>query len=899
MASSRPLGWATIATLFLARQVTTVPSRVVSGAMRSASETGAITETAATAATTNMRFLTTCSSPVAGRRDADCIGASPNNLEAQFSDWTWPTSFLQERVTPSGVVPSDVMERRGEELLEFDEVRARLAERCASEAGRDAATVIAPSPDPEIVRDRHRRTAEALELRRLGIAVPAGIGDIRQAATVAQRGGVLDVDALGAVMASARGMNEMATSVTTHADVAPMLTTIAVGIDTVLTDRLASEIDRALDGHGGIKDDASIELGQVRRALGGARSAATEALRSAAQRAGQHLQEGFTTQRAGRPVLAVKASSRSAVPGIVHDRSASGQTVFIEPLDVLDANNRVRELEAGERIEVERVLARLSTGVGEVAIALADAIERTAQIDLAVASAALSSAWNGCVVEATTADVALVRARHPLLDPAGAVPIDLPLAGLRALVISGPNAGGKTVALKTLGILALANQCGIRPPAAAARLPVFDRILVDIGDDQSIERSLSTFSGHVRRLREILAVAGPRSLVLLDEVAAGTDPVEGAAIARAVLEALVAHGALVLVTTHHHELKAWASETATVANAAVGFDAERLAPTFSIRVGEPGASHAIEVADRLGLDGDVLESARRIFGQERGGVEALLQEAAAARVTAEAERDAAFAERDEAARVREAVELREAELAARLERMRRDATAARQRVREEARDELAALQAELTAFRAELAAARREERRRAAGAAASSDAERDRRLGAAAAAASRAGMALAESVRPAAPPPNLAVGDRVLVADLGVRGEVLAIEGGTVEIQGPSARLRLDVARLVRDARVGDPAMAITSETRPVLSTVPYALDVRGQRVEAACAAVRAHVDAAAMAGLETVRIVHGRGTGALRAAVREELVRHALVERSELGGPDEGGDGATIGTLS
>lgn len=791
------------------------------------------------------------------------------------------------------------MERRGEELLEFDEVRARLAARCVSVAGREVALAIAPSPDPALVRDRHRRTAEAIELRRLGIAVPSGIWDVRPAAMVAAHGGILDVDLLGEVLATARGMSEIVASVTTHADVAPTLAEIAGAVVTVTLDRLANDIDRALDGHGGVRDDASIELAQTRRALVGARSAATEALRSAAQRAREHLQEGFITQRAGRPVLAVKASSRSALPGIVHDRSASGQTVFIEPLEVLEANNRVRELEAGERIEVERVLARLSQAVGDVAESLTDAVARVAQIDLAVGCAALSLEWNGCVVDETTGDVGLDRARHPLLDPATAVPIDLPLTGLRALVISGPNAGGKTVALKTLGILALINQCGIQPPTAAAHLPMFDRVLVDIGDDQSIERNLSTFSGHVRRLQEILSVAGPRSLVLLDEVAAGTDPAEGAAIARAVLEALVARGSLVLVTTHHHELKAWASETAAAANAAVGFDAERLAPTFSIRVGEPGASHAIEVADRLGLDADVLVAARRIFGAERGGVEALLQEAAAARVAAEAERDGAFAERDEAARVRAAVELRESELAARIERMRRDAATARERVRDEARDELRGLQGELNAFRSELAAARRAERGRlAAGQAASDTGDRDRKLGAAAAAAARAGRSLADAVRPTGPPAELSVGDRVLVADLGVRGEVVAIRGDTVEIQGPSARLRLDIARIVRDARVPDTPVARKPETRPVISAVPYELDVRGQRAQAACSAVRAHVDAAAMAGLDLVRIVHGRGTGALKVAIQEELTRHPLVERSEVAGPDDGGDGATIATL-
>ncbi len=783
-------------------------------------------------------------------------------------------------------------------MLEFDEVQARLAAHCVSAVGRDAARDIAPASDPEVVRDRHRRTGEALELRRLGIAVALGIADVRQDATMARRGGTLDVGTLGEVLASARGMSDVVASVTTHAEVAPELAQVASAVNAVLLDRLADEIDRALDGHGGVKDDASIELAQTRRALDGARGAATEALRSAAQRARQHLQEGFITQRAGRPVLAVKASSRSAVPGIVHDRSASGQTVFVEPLEVLDANNRVRELEAGERIEVERVLARLSTRIGEDAESLVEAVERVAQIDLAVGCAALSREWDGCAVVETTGDVALGRARHPLLDPATAVPIDLPLTGLRALVISGPNAGGKTVALKTLGILALVNQCGIRPPAATAHLPVFDHVLVDIGDDQSIERSLSTFSGHVRRVQEILAVAGPRSLVLLDEVAAGTDPAEGAAIARAVLEALVARGALVLVTTHHHELKGWASETTTAANAAVGFDAERLAPTFSIRVGEPGASHAIEVADRLGLDADVLVAARRIFGAERGGVEALLQEAAAARVAAEAERDGAFAERDEAARVRAEVERREDELAARIERMRRDAVTARERARAEAREELGALQAELTAFRNELTAARRAERRRLAAGDAASDAERDRLLGAASAAASRAGRSLADATRPTGPPPELAVGDRVLVADLGVRGEVVAIEGDTVEIQGPSARLRLDIARIVRDARVVETPAAPKPETRPVMIAVPYELDVRGQRAEAACAAVRAHVDAAAMAGLEIVRVVHGRGTGALRTAIRQELARHPLVERSDVAGPDDGGDGATVVTL-
>jgi DNA mismatch repair protein MutS2 len=661
---------------------------------------------------------------------------------------------------------------------------------------------------------------------------------------------------------------------------------------------VAEAVEAALDGHGGVRDDASIELGQTRRQLTSARAGAVEALRATADRFRQHLQEGYVTERAGRPVLAVKASARAAVPGIVHDRSASGQTVFVEPLDVVEANNRVRELEAGERIEVERVLAGLSAEVASAAAVLTEAIRALSEIDRAMACASLSRGWDGKPVEASD-DVELVRARHPLLDPGTAVPIDLPLTGVRALVVSGPNAGGKTVALKTLGLLALAYQCGLQPPAASARLPVFDHVLVDIGDDQSIERNLSTFSGHVRRLIDILATAGPGSLVLLDEVAAGTDPGEGAAIARAVLEALVARGALVLATTHHHELKAWASETPGAANAAVGFDADRLAPTFEIRVGEPGASHAIEVAERLGLDPGVVAASRRMVGEDRGGVEALLQEAAAARAVAEGERDAALVERDEAARVRAEVEIRERELAARLDRLRQDAAQARARARGDARDELAAVNAELATLRAEIAAARREERRRAdSGAPAARAAERDRRLGAATAAGARAAERLAELMAPAAAPEDLAVGDRVVVSDLGVRGEVLAVEGDVVEIQGPSARMRLSASRLVRDARVAAEPVPAGPEARPAIVAVGPQLDVRGQRAEAARAAVRAHVDEAAMVGLETVRIVHGRGTGALRVAIREELDRHPLVARSELAGPDDGGDGATIATL-
>src|SRR5262245_21341979 len=523
------------------------------------------------------------------------------------------------------------MDAHSQELLALPAVRERLAAEAATAAGRALVAALAPSGDPDEVALRQARTTEALALAQRGVGPPHGVADVRGPAGVAERGGLLEIAELGEVSATCRASVEVARAVVAQEDGAPLLAGVARAVDEPALAQLADRLDRALDGHGGLRDDASPDLAAARRGLERARREAADTLRRTAAGLAQHLQERFLTERGGRPVLAVRASSRGAEPGIVHDRSASGQTLFIEPLAVLEANNRVRELEAAERAEVERVLGLLSRDVAEAATALVAAVDAMAEVDLAMAAGALSRRWQGCAV-AVAADVVLEGARHPLLDPARAVPIDLPLVGLRALVVSGPNAGGKTVALKTLGLLAMLHQCGLRPPARRARLPVFDRILVDIGDEQSIERDLSTFSAHVRTLVAILAEAGPRSLVLLDEVAAGTDPAEGAALAQAVLERLVAQGALVLATTHHHELKAWASATPGAANAAVGFDPARLAPTFAIRVGEPGASHALEVAERLDLPEEVIAAARRLAGAERAELEDLLREAAAARV---------------------------------------------------------------------------------------------------------------------------------------------------------------------------------------------------------------------------------------------------------------------------
>jgi DNA mismatch repair protein MutS2 len=796
------------------------------------------------------------------------------------------------------------VDRHSADLLELPAIRARLAAAAAFAGGREAAESLEPSPDPAVVAERREETEEALRLQEAGVSGPFGAFDVRPAAALAARGGSLDAAALGEVLATAEVALALRGEVVGREEAAPGLAAVMAAVDHGAVERVRAALERSLDRRGGLRDEASPELGSLRRRLAAARRQAADTLRSLVSTLRDHLQEGFTTERAGRPVLAVKASSRSAVPGLVHGASASGQTLFIEPMALVEENNRVRELAGAEHEEVERILRELSRLVGECAEGLRAAVAAMAHVDLALARAAVSRGWRGCVVEESD-EVELTAARHPLLDPRSAVPIDLHLAGLRALVVSGPNTGGKTVALKTLGLVALCHQCGLRAPAARARLPVFDRVLSDIGDEQSIAQSLSTFSGHVRALRAILEAAGPRSLALLDEVASGTDPEEGSRLARAVLEALAGRGALVVATTHHAALKEWASDAPGAANAAVDVDPATFAPRYTLRVGAPGASHALEIAARLGLDRDVVEAARRAATPERRALEALLADAAAARAAAEAARAGAEEERAEAARLREEAAERADELRRLQERRAAEAAAVKDAARRAAEAELAGLTRELAALRAEIAAARRAEaarsRERGPGAAAR---ERDRRLGAAAEAAGRARGALSRSY--AAPPRPVAVGDHVVDPQMGFRGVVVALERGEAEVQGPGvggagARMRLPAARLVPVEGAAEPAPSAPpppAVTLPPLRAADAEIDVRGRRAEEARAHVRERIDAASMAGLSRVRVIHGKGTGALRAAIREELARHPLVERVEPSPPEEGGEGSTIADL-
>ena len=765
------------------------------------------------------------------------------------------------------------------EALEFPAIARRVAAATGTPLGGELALALTPSADRAEVARRQALTDEVVALYEASAEPPLeGIHDVREAAELAARGGALPAETLARVASTIRGGLRARGALDASA---PLLLELAEAIEPALG-TVADQIERAVEPDGSdLRDNASPQLRRLRKELRDGQLRAAEQLRKLARSSSlrEHLQEDFVAQRGGRPVFAVRASARRNVQGIVHDVSDTGQTVFIEPLELVELNNRHAETVSAEREEVLRILRELSAAVGARADALAALVEATAAIDLAVARGVVSRGWRGARV--TIADeVRLLEARHPLLDPATAVPIDLDLGALRALVISGPNTGGKTVALKTIGLAALLHQAGLRPPAETAVLPVFDDVLADIGDRQSIEMSLSTFSGHIANLVEILDAATPQSLVLVDEVASGTDPVEGSALAQALVGRLARQARLTVVTTHYPELKEWASARDDAANAATALDPATQAPLYTITLGRPGTSHALQTAERLGLDGSVVADARSRVEPERLRIAELLAETEAAERIAAAERAAA---EESAQRARS----READLETEIERVRASAERERELAIAAARTELAEARAELDELRASMRAARR---RRAGTPAA------DRELGAASTRAASAERRLRDLDRPLPVLAPLAVGDPVEAPEVGVRGTVASIDGDEAEVVGTGGhRVRIALARLRpsrgREEPLG-PAVVVRAAAR---GDVSDQIDVRGQRAQDAREAVRAFVDEAALAGLSEVHVVHGRGTGAVRAAVREELDSHPLVERRE----PEANDGATLAHLS
>ena len=664
---------------------------------------------------------------------------------------------------------------------------------------------------------------------------------------------------------------------------------------------VASEVYRCITPRAEVADAASPTLAIVRRDLHTVHerlyAKLQELLTSPDMRAA--IQEPIITLREGRYVIPVKVEAGGQVRGIIHDVSASGATVFIEPMAVVDLGNTWRETQAEEQREVERVLRRLSALVGRSAHAIAINIESLAEIDLAFAKAALAEElgatelpYDGEAQPWLTHPpdaLHLVNARHPLL-PGEAVPISLSVGGnYSVLLITGPNTGGKTVALKTVGLLSAMAQAGLPVPAdAGSRLPVFDAVFADIGDEQSIEQSLSTFSSHMTNIIGILDGAGPNSLVLLDELGAGTDPDEGAALARAILERVLTIGCLTVATTHYGELKVFAHTTTGIMNASVEFDTETLAPTYRIAIGLPGSSNALAIAERLGLPKDVVAAARESIEPERAHAESLLAEIQRERTAAADSRRAELLARKEAEEIR-----------LRLEDKLDAIEEEREQILANARNEA---EEELTRIRQLLAHAGRRIERQKPEAAAEKVA---------------AAEAVAETLKPPPPSPRrrrrkggdlvlpeeIQPGDIVWVRGLGRFGEALSPpdDKGEVAIRLGSLHSQVPLKKVEKVQRVKThgPVVGGTAPVTPPPPSVPMELHIRGALPDQVLPDLDKYLDDAFRAGLPWVRIVHGKGTGVLARAVRQMLSSHPLVKDYDFAPREEGGEGVTIAHLA
>ncbi len=792
------------------------------------------------------------------------------------------------------------MDTRTLRILEFEKIRQLLLPHAATVLGKEHVSKLRPSRDAAMVAARLAETAEAVGLLEAQGAVPFdGIRDIRDPLQRAEKQGVLTATELQDVADTAAGCRRLRRALQATETACPLLKAQAALLGEYPA--LEKAIDRAIGANGEVLDAASPELEAARRRVRRLHDEIQRELqRLVASAAVQELlQEPLVTLRNGRFCVPVRAEQRHAFKGIVHDISASGQTAFMEPLSVMELGNDLRESERREEEEVYRVLAALSTQVGRVAPQLKSGVEAAGRLDAIVARAQFARARRATApVMDPEGIVDLRQARHPLLGD-GAVPIDIALGedGRGALIITGPNTGGKTVTLKTVGLLCLMAQSGLHIPAEeGSRLPLFEQVFADIGDEQSIEQSLSTFSGHMTAIVRVLHEAQGRALVLLDEVGAGTDPTEGAALAKAILLELAARGCRIIATTHYGELKVFAQTTPGFRNASVEFDLETLRPTYRVLTGLPGSSNALAISQRLGLSKALIARARALMGEAPQAFEQVLKEADGARRALDRERSAAE-------RARRTAERTAAELDAQVRALeaKRDATLAK--ARQQAAEVLQKARQEAAALLDELRGALKDARGHGASGAPNMAALRQR---AREVLDSLSGEveALPAAPAPARPAPPVAkpaltavsAGQTVRIRSLGHRGIVLEAGGGddVVEVQVGILRSRVPVSDL--EAVTPPPAAyGMTLQERQTARQVEPELRLLGLRADDAAERLDAYLYEALESGLTQVRIVHGFGTGALRGVVRDIVHHHPGVRSSRSGGTGEGGGGVTI----
>lgn len=777
--------------------------------------------------------------------------------------------------------------------LEFDKVLAALAEHAISPAAKELCLSLSPAETREDAEKALGQTASAEKLL-LNFGAPSfgSLKDVTGACARAQNGAQLAPSELLAAANVLKLTERLKKFLDEHLDESDALSEDRYSL--VPNNYLADKILSSFVGEDEVADGASPALREIRRKQAQARNKIKSSLDSLvrSQQTQKYLQENIVTQRNGRYVIPVKAEYRSEIAGLVHDTSLSGATLFIEPMSVVNANNELSELDAKERAEIDRILSALSSEVGDYAETISEDFRTARFFDFCFAKARYAAALRAVRPELNENGIIQAeKARHPLISKDRCVPIDIALGDkYSALIVTGPNTGGKTVSLKTTGLLCLMAKSGLFVPCRdEAKIGFFDRVFADIGDEQSIEQSLSTFSAHMANISSILTQITPNSLVLMDELGSGTDPVEGAALAIAIIEQMQATGARIMCTTHYAELKLYALQTPDVENASCEFDVATLKPTYRLIIGIPGKSNAFAIASMLGISEDTINNAKFHLDNESVKVERVLADLEISKKTAQFDIERAEHIRQKAAdELKKAREEREKILA--------DAEKDAQKSRQKALDMIESARREAQVVTDELDRLRKEKER----------ADFKKNIEATRAATEDRLDKLEEKIetrpkekkKPLERP--LKVGDSVRVYSMNKEGEVLEEpKNGKVMLQIGSVKMRfpLEDLEIIKPKQPKQQQTTLDIESRATRRAVSE-LDLRGVTVIEAELMVDEYIDECSLSGLKVVSVIHGKGTGALRAAVQQRLKRNKLVESYRLGTFGEGESGVTIVTL-
>ena len=785
------------------------------------------------------------------------------------------------------------MARYAIKTLEFDKVKNILADKTATSLGRQAVGAMRIESEFAKVKRLQEETAEALRIMDEGKRFPfGGAYNIVSEVKRAELGSTLDPEELLHIQTTAAAIRQMKFFLQDEAEIAPVLSEYANGLG--IFTKLEKQIANAIDDHGEIKDSASTKLGGLRTAIQIAKNRVKEKLDSLLHDPSnqKYFQENLVTMRGDRYVIPVKMEYKMNFPGIVHDQSGTGATLFIEPIAVVNLNNDIKRYMAEEKEEMERILRQLTANVGVEAPALLASLDILTDLDVICARAYLAQEQHAVRPQMLLkGKVEIKQGRHPLLNKDTVVPLDVELGErFSMLLITGPNTGGKTVALKAVGLFALMAQSGMFIPASSAKLPVFRAVYADIGDEQSIEQSLSTFSAHMTNLISILGEVKSGDLVLIDEICAGTDPNEGAALAMSMLEHLHKNEVLTMVTTHYSELKTFAYGHEGMENASVEFDPVSLRPTYRLLMGVPGSSNAFNISRRLGLAEEIVVQAGRLLNQEHVHMETVLQELEGERRKFESGSQEIERLRIESEHLRNELAFAKQDFERRKNEMLRKAREQADDIYRRSRRESEAVLKELRSMKADFDTKRLEQ------------------------AAEEARKKLNKTLSEDAPLPEGAPltketakkGLNVFVTSLGKNGTIIAVNGNDVTVQVGILKMNVPAKKcLVTKAQPVSTEPESTKKRKKAgyshqmfvakSSSAKQEVDLRGMTLNEAIPVVDKAIDDALLAGISQLRLIHGKGTGALRAGLTAYLESNRFVKKLELASLETGGSGATV----